>query len=71
MADNAKEAQNQNPASCRASTEWVGILKTAVNKETYSVNVFLVILPIKNDRPQNGRLRDGAAILLNYKSFLA
>jgi hypothetical protein len=47
------------------------ILETAQNKETHSVDVFLVIFLIKNDRPQNGRLRDGAAIPLKYKSFLA
>jgi len=41
------------------------------NKETYSVDAFFEVFLTKNDRPQNGRLRDGAAILLNYKSFLA
>jgi hypothetical protein len=35
------------------------------------MDVFLVILPVKNDRPQDGRLRDGAASPLNYKSFSA
>jgi len=54
-----------------ASTEWTGILGTIWNKETYSVDMFLAVFLTKNDRPQNGRLRDGAAILLNYKSFLA
>jgi hypothetical protein len=53
------------------STEWSGILGTVGNKETYSVDILLATFFAKNDRPQNGRLRDGAAILLNYKSFLA
>jgi hypothetical protein len=39
--DNAKEAQNQNAAGSRVSTEWVGILEMAQNKETYSVDAFL------------------------------
>ncbi len=53
------------------STEWTGILGTVGSKETYSVDILLAAFLAKNDRPQNGRLRDGAAILLNYKSFSA
>jgi len=47
------------------------IFETIQNKGTYSVDVFLAIFLIKNDRSQNGRLRDGAVNQLNYRSFLA
>jgi hypothetical protein len=69
--NNAKQAQNQNDADSRVSTEWGSILEKAQNKETHSVDVFLAIFLIKTDRPQTGRLRDGATIPLNHKSFSA
>jgi hypothetical protein len=69
--NNAKEAQNQKLCRIPIVHGMGRILETAQNKETHSVDVFLVIFLIKNDRPQNGRLRDGATIPLNYKSFSA
>jgi len=55
MANNAKEARNQNMARGPVSTEWTGILGTVGNKETYPVDMFLAGFLTKNDRPQNGR----------------
>jgi hypothetical protein len=53
------------------STEWTGILGTVGNKETYSVDILLATFLAKNDRPQNGRLRDGIDKTLNYRIFPA
>jgi hypothetical protein len=60
MANNAKEAQNRNAADSWVFTEWGAILKAAGSKETSSVEAFFAALANKNDRPQNGRLKDGA-----------
>jgi hypothetical protein len=49
----------------------MSILGTVWNKETYSVDLSLAVFLTKNDRPQNGRLRDGAVNQLNYRNFPA
>jgi hypothetical protein len=53
------------------STEWAGILGMVGNKETYSVDRLSAAFLAKNDRPQNGRLRDCDANRLVYKGFSA
>jgi hypothetical protein len=47
--NNAKKAQNQNTTGYRLSTECGSILETVSSKETYSVDVVLATLLIKNE----------------------